>query len=135
MFTIYNMVNPTVKDVHNEGRPRKKSITKEVLLAVTDKIRSTTKTKDNDEGDEKATFWGEVCQELGIPDSKTNRTRLHHAYNHHKKMRHNTQMVTAAPASPSTDSDHTACPIGSDHSATDSDRHSQRQVNQKTFQR
>ncbi|KAK5902655.1 hypothetical protein CesoFtcFv8_007891 [Champsocephalus esox] len=50
-------------------------------------------------------------------------------------MRHKTQMVTAAPASPSTDSDHTACPIGSYHSATDSDRHSQRQVNQKTFQR
>ncbi|KAJ4926173.1 hypothetical protein JOQ06_008356 [Pogonophryne albipinna] len=37
-------------------------------------------------------------------------------------MRHKTQMVTAAPASPSTDSDHTACPIDSDHSATDSDR-------------
>ncbi|KAK5935551.1 hypothetical protein CgunFtcFv8_020904 [Champsocephalus gunnari] len=100
------------------GKPRKKSITKEVLLAVTDKVRATTKTKDNDEGDEKATFWGEVCQELGIPDSKTNRTRLHHAYNHHKKMRHKTQMVTA-PASPSTDSAHTACPIDS---ATDSDR-------------
>ncbi|KAJ4944582.1 hypothetical protein JOQ06_013125, partial [Pogonophryne albipinna] len=104
------------------GKPRKKSITKEVLLAVTDKVRATTKKKDNDEGDEKATFWGEVCQELGIPDSKTNRTRLHHAYNHHKKMRHKTKMVTAAPASPSTDSDHTACPIDSDHSATDSDR-------------
>ncbi|KAK1901185.1 ZZ-type zinc finger-containing protein 3 [Dissostichus eleginoides] len=36
-------------------------------------------------------------------------------------MRHKTQMVTAAPASPSTDSDHTACPIDSDHSAIDSD--------------
>ncbi|KAI4799875.1 hypothetical protein KUCAC02_016414 [Chaenocephalus aceratus] len=38
------------------------------------------------------------------------------------KMRHKTQMVTAAPASPSTDSDHTACPIDSDHSSTDIDR-------------
>ncbi|KAJ4929788.1 hypothetical protein JOQ06_018809 [Pogonophryne albipinna] len=41
-------------------------------------------------------------------------------------MRHKTQMVTAAPASPSTDSDHTAChPIDSDRSAChpiDSDR-------------
>ncbi|XP_034073870.1 uncharacterized protein LOC117547349 [Gymnodraco acuticeps] len=104
------------------GKTRKITITKEVLLAVTDKLRATTKTKDNDEGDEKDTFWGEVCQELGISDSKTNRTRLHHAYNHHKKMRHKTQMVTAAPASPSTDSDHTACPIDGDHSSTDIDR-------------
>ncbi|KAI4824300.1 hypothetical protein KUCAC02_012823 [Chaenocephalus aceratus] len=37
------------------------------------------------------------------------------------RMRHKTQMVTAAPASPSTDSDHTACPIDSDHSSTDID--------------
>ncbi|KAK5915092.1 hypothetical protein CesoFtcFv8_000720 [Champsocephalus esox] len=37
-------------------------------------------------------------------------------------MRHKTQMVTAAPASPSTDSDHTACPIDSDHSSTEIDR-------------
>ncbi|KAI4793843.1 hypothetical protein KUCAC02_032457, partial [Chaenocephalus aceratus] len=104
------------------GKTRKITITKEVLLAVTDKLRATTKTKDNDEVDAKATFWGEVCQELGISDSKTNRTWLHHAYNHHKKMRHKTQMVTAAPASPSTDSDHMAFPIDSDHSSTDIDR-------------
>lgn len=37
-------------------------------------------------------------------------------------MRHKTQMVTTAPASPSTDSDHMAFPIDSDHSSTDIDR-------------
>lgn len=51
-----------------------------------DKLYASTKVVEDPEESDQETFCGEVCKEIGIANSKTNRTRLKNGYCRYKKV-------------------------------------------------